>query len=143
MTAPTAERRLDGLVMGFRQAFPLYVLAWNKYPDIGYELDEMTDTVACKSMSHLFVDYCRARGIEARIMHGQDADDSCPMLDDHYWVKVRLGGSAFAVDWTARQFHNLDHPPSPKHADLSCPLIWQDPEHHPLVDFLSVTTVLR
>jgi len=49
-------------------------------------------------------------------------------------VRVRDSGTGCVldVDYTARQFHNLEWPPAPEHQDLPCPLIWPADGRHPV-----------
>ncbi|WP_051362608.1 hypothetical protein [Amycolatopsis thermoflava] len=45
---------------------------------------------------------------------------------DHWWVRIVLPDHReLNIDWTARQFYNLEQPHSPQHQDLPCPLVWQ------------------
>ncbi|GHE80841.1 hypothetical protein GCM10017786_08860 [Amycolatopsis deserti] len=45
---------------------------------------------------------------------------------DHWWVRIVLPSQQeINIDWTARQFYNLEQPHAPQHRDLPCPLIWQ------------------
>lgn len=115
-----------------------FVRPWARYPDVSAELDETMP--ACEGMStafYNFVDHEQFESVEV-------IEASAPLeadADYHRWVRIRCDGLVVNVDWTARQFHNLEWIEelgdwNPEHADLPCPMIWLgDGPEHPVVDF--------
>lgn len=101
---------------------------WSAYPDLDDAGQDRSDEVACEQMSRRFAELAAAAGLVTSLVRGSDADE--PLVDEHWWVQV----DGVNVDWTARQFHNLEHPANPAHADLPCPLVWRGAEH-PVVSF--------
>lgn len=118
--------RLDAVIAEF--AATADAVLWAAYPDLDDAGQDRTDQVACEQMSRGFA---AAAGVKARVVRGSDADE--PLVDEHWWVRV----GEVNVDWTARQFHNLEHPANPAHADLPCPLVWEG-DGHPVVSFQRV-----
>jgi hypothetical protein len=118
---------VEALTYGFRAVEPRLTEAWSRYPEGGADLDE-----ACETLTKLFTDYARTVGVEAvTIVAGLDPDRE---VEYHLWTRLRLNGRLVNVDWTARQFENLEWPPNPAHQDLPCPLIWEG-DSHPVVRF--------
>ena len=105
---------------------------WAAYPDLDDAGQDRSDEVACEQMSARFVRRAREAGLDATLVVGTDADE--PLVEEHWWAQVE----GLNVDWTARQFHNLEHPANPAHADLPCPLLWRGDEH-PVVSFRTRT----
>jgi hypothetical protein len=95
---------------------------WSLYPDISEEQDLATGSWAAKQASVLFVKFLAAYGIDARPVAAEQPDT--PFHEYHWWVRVDCPLGTVNVDWTARQFHNLEHPPLAAHADLSFPMVW-------------------
>lgn len=126
MTAPSLRRLLDG----FRAAQPDLAL-WERWPAVSSAEDARSDSFACETTSRLFAASCAEQGVRAGTVTGDDAEH--PHADYHAWTRVFLPEGAFDVDWTARQFHNLESPADPAHADLPCPLVWPASDVHPVV----------
>ncbi|MFF2678059.1 hypothetical protein ACFVRT_15920 [Arthrobacter koreensis] len=107
---------------------------WRRYPDISEEEDEATDDWACGEVSGQFAAYAREQGWDADVVTAQ-ADH--PMADEHVWVHLHRGGRTIAVDWTARQYHNLNEISwDPKVLSAPWPLTWNPdtaPNEHPLM----------
>lgn len=119
------RQELHDLLIRFVVSEPMADV-WRRYPDVTEAEDEATDGCACVSMSERF-----AALSGGTVIVGEDPDTG--WSDRHAWTRV----AGWNVDWTARQFHNLEHPPSPAHADLPCPLVWRG-EQHPVVAFRTV-----
>lgn len=100
------------------------VAVWRLVPDV----PEDADNEACDILSPRFTAFCRSRGLDAHTVRAEDFPH--PLTDYHWWTSVRVGPDSWAqVDWTARQFYNLDYPHNPAHADLPCPMVWVGAEH--------------
>lgn len=124
-----AALRVDGLESVLAPfAGTADALLWAAYPDLDDGGHDRTDEIACEQMSRAFAELAAAAGLDVALVRGTDADE--PLVDEHWWVRV----GTLHVDWTARQFHNLEHPANPDHADLPCPLVWDGAEH-PVVSF--------
>lgn len=122
-------------IAAFRAATPKLSI-WERWPDVTEDEDSFTDQWACEAVTREFVAFLQTRGwTNARAIRGDTSlDADC---DYHVWARV---GST-DIDWTARQFENLEHPRNPDHANIDCPLVWQHtkPDVHPVVGtFLSL-----
>lgn len=124
------QRRLNELLLAFRRSQPDLGI-WERYPDVSAAEDARTDTYACDQLSALFTDFCLAQGVAAVRVSADGALQA--FADYHLWTRVFVDGESFDVDWTARQYHNLQQPPVPEHADLPCPLVWAADDVHPVV----------
>jgi hypothetical protein len=112
------------VVEEFARADP-WVAAWRAYPDV----DEATDEAmpACVDMTERFVAFARSRGVEARTVTADDAEDG--EVWTHVFARLPDGTN---VDWTAPQFHNLRSEPT----YLPVPLVWRGTAaDHPVVKF--------
>lgn len=107
---------------------------WSRYPDVTEDEDLATDSYACYHATRDFVEYLRKQGVDALYV---EANFEHPMAGRHWWVRV--GDTDY--DWTARQYHNLEHPPAPEHADIACPLMWPAGEPHPIVGAYEVEQI--
>lgn len=116
---------LEDLLAAFATATPM-IDVWRRYPDITPDEDDRTDAWACQQASEEFVAFARAHGFHAVLI---TVAEPRPPEYDHYWSRVDNTN----VDWTARQYHNLKHPPAAKHQDLPCPLTWPAGEPHPIL----------
>ena len=110
---------------------------WRRYPHLTDEEHEATDAYACKSVSEALAKFLRAEGMPVGLVHARDALH--PMHDEHYWVRVF---GSVNVDYTANQFHNLEHPPAAEHADLPWPLVWNGMQSHPVSGNYGVVEIL-
>ena len=106
---------------------------WKRYPNVSERVDE--SMAVCDEMSRRFKSTLVTAGIEdARIVEASAAPT--PLTDYHQWVRVGTGPRCVNVDWTARQFHNLEHPPNPKHLRIPVPLVWLgEGPGHPVVPY--------
>ncbi|MCC3292612.1 hypothetical protein [Arthrobacter sp. zg-Y1110] len=131
--AADPEAETAQLLAGFTGTDPRLDI-WRRYPDITEDEDEATDDWACGEVSAQFADYARSEGWDAEVVEAQ-ADD--PWADLHVWVQLRRDGRTVAVDWTARQYHNLKElSRDPKVLAAPWPLTWdpdQDPGEHPFM----------
>lgn len=118
---------LTGLLAVFRAENPQLSI-WERYPNISDEEDAWTDSRACGYWSRRFTEFCRVRGVDAVALFADDAEEE--LAGEHCWTRV----DGVNVDWTARQFHNLEYPENPRHRNLPCPLVWTG-EQHPVVTF--------
>lgn len=116
-------------VAAFEEATP-NIGIWKRWPEVSQEEDEFTDTWACESVASEFAEFLQARGVQARLVRGEDSEH--PMHDSHCWVRVSCAAGEMDVDWTARQFYDLEWPPDENHQDLPCPLIWPAGDGHPV-----------
>ena len=129
------EHRSPPLTDGVRRALLAFravtpkLDVWERYPDLTAEEDALTDRWACEVVSRECVRFLRAVGIHADLIHAADAEH--PWHDEHYWVRIP-GPQSADIDFTARQFHNLEHPPRPEHQDLPCPMVWATNGQHPV-----------
>jgi hypothetical protein len=114
--AVISQELLDAL-MDFAAAEPM-VSAWEQFPHGTEEENESTYQWGSAEASKAFARFLTERGIPASIVHGKDSPVSV------HWVRTQVQGREVNVDWTARQFYNLDDPPQPVHADLPCPMVW-------------------
>lgn len=124
---------LEALV-GSYKAWNRALDIWRDYPDITPEQDAHTDTWACEQVSADFARFARHRGWNATVIYAEDSDT--PFTDYHAWVQLTKGGMTRAVDWTARQYHNLHQEDGhdPAILDLPWPLVWEPtaPGVHPV-----------
>lgn len=105
-----------------------HVALWRDYPDISEAQDEALP--ACEGISARFLAFARTRGFPAQLVRGEQADD--PLVWTHAWVRI----GTLNIDWTARQFHNLQPPPPLE--QLPTPLLWQGTgAEHPVCPFRS------
>lgn len=119
MTSPQTLRadkqpRLPRELVAALREFPdthVMLSVWRLYPYVSEADDQATDYWACRQASELFVAFLSERGMTARLVLGVDAE--APFLGYHWWVRVDCPLATANVDWTARQFHNLHHPPLP------------------------------
>lgn len=121
-----------------------FARAWARYPDVSAELDETMP--ACEGMSVAFYHHLEPDRFDAvEVIEASEAVEAD--ADYHLWVRVRSGDLWVNVDWTARQFHNLEWDDAlqdwnPAFADLPCPMLWLgDGPAHPVVDFTQQRTV--
>lgn len=131
-TVPVPD--LQSLIDGFTASDPRLDI-WRRYPDISWDEDEATDYWACEEVSAGFAAYARARGVDARVF---TATADHEWADVHAWVCISSGDTETAVDWTARQYHNLNAEGGrdPKVLDAPWPLVWDQngtPGRHPLM----------
>ena len=106
---------------------------WARYPDVSEQEDECTDEMDCLPMSRLFADRCREAGLNPVLVHGQEGWAGEDEVWTHWWVRFPgEGGQDVNVDWTVRQFHNLQDPPDMD--DMQVPTVWRG-DGHPLVTF--------
>lgn len=121
------------LLAGFEAADPQLDI-WRRYPDISDDEDDATDEWACGEVSEQFAAYAQSQGWEAEIV---EAVSEHPMADEHVWVHLHRGGQVTAVDWTARQYHNLNAiSRDPEVLAAPWPLTWdprETPDEHPLM----------
>ncbi|MGK3708638.1 hypothetical protein [Arthrobacter sp. IK3] len=111
---------------------------WRRYPEISDDEDEATDDWACGEVSEQFAAYAREHDWEAEVV---EALAEHPMADLHVWVHLHRAGRTIAVDWTARQYHNLNEiSRDPKVLSAPWPLTWdpeEQPDEHPLMGAFS------
>jgi hypothetical protein len=106
---------------------------WRRYPDISEEEDAYTDRWACEAVSDEFAVFARRHGWDAVVIFAEEAEK--PFADYHAWVRLSRGTDTYDVDWTARQYHNLDNEEGHDEAVLTLPwpLVWKDTGVHPIV----------
>jgi len=109
--------------------FESIIRIWMAYP--GITPDELQRTFEAggesKSVSEAFAKnlITRSADLDVFLVYG-DASNRYSAGGDHWWVRIALPDQReLNVDWTARQFHNLEQPHAPQHQDLPCPLIWE------------------
>ena len=132
--APSPAAGLQGLFADFTASDPRLDI-WRRYPDISWEEDEATDYWACEEVSAQFAEYARARGVDAQVF---TAIADHEWADRHAWVCISAGGQVTAVDFTARQYHNLntDGGRDPEVMAAPWPLVWDQESSggvHPLM----------
>lgn len=135
--APAAYWRVtrDMFVELFEQLHADDVSIWQRYPDVTEAEDARTDTMACEGMSTAFADLLlQYEANHVALVYADNADAS--LVGSHVWVRF----GRWNVDWTARQYFNLEHPHNPEHADLPCPLMWEG-DGHPVVAFRSFEVI--
>jgi len=119
----TARDQLDKVVEYFTDDNPL-VDVWKRVPDV----DDGDDDEACDTMAAAFTAFCAEYGLNARTTRAEGF--GIAFTDYHCWTSVQISPTEqVQVDWTARQFHNLDYPTNPAHADIACPLVWTGDAH--------------
>ena len=107
------------------------------YPD-----ESAWESPDCDEMSRRFLQLARAEGLDGYLIRAESLDEG-----SHWFTVLALSGSAdatdmVAVDWTARQFYNADHPRVPADpGSIPCPLVFDWPGPYPLdrVSFHSET----
>lgn len=105
---------------------------WRRYPHITEYEDEATDDYACDQVSRQLAVFLAARDFDVQVTVAGEADH--PMACEHVWVTVSTPAGPLNVDFTARQYHNLEHPPAPEHQNLPCPMVWAGAGNsHPVV----------
>mgnify|MGYP000567511529 CR=1 FL=1 len=133
VTLPPAGADTAALLDGFVSSNPKLDI-WRRYPDISEDEDDATDEWACAEVSGEFAEYAQSQGWEAEVV---EAVSEHPMADEHVWVHLHRGGQVTAVDWTARQYHNLEEiSRDPKVMGAPWPLTWdprETPDEHPLM----------
>ncbi len=95
------------------------------YPD-----EDEWESPDCDVMSARFLDLARSAGVDGHIVRADSLDEG-----SHWFAVVTdpHSGQQFAVDWTARQFHNAGHPLPPTDPELiTCPLVFEWPAVYPL-----------
>lgn len=122
---------LDALLEQFPVDHPK-VDVWRRWPDVTDSEYVAADTWECIHAAHAFADFARTAGLEATVVVGTESEQ--PYDGFHAWTVVTEANGLTAVDWTARQFYNLQEPPAAEHADLPCPMIWhpQSLGEHPI-----------
>jgi hypothetical protein len=101
---------------------------WRRYPNVTSGEDQEIDTYACEQVSKAFAQHAAAHGLRVWCVQ---ADGACtPFIGEHWWTVVLVGDEVRHVDWTARQFHNLECPPNPQHANIPFPLLWASSWRH-------------
>lgn len=108
---------------------------WRRWPYVTEEEADSTDTWECAQVSASFAAHARACGYGAVVV---EADMKAPLAGTHVWTEVQADGQTVAVDWTARQYHNLwkadGHDPAVLR--VSWPLLWRpesrEPGDHPI-----------
>lgn len=109
---------------------------WNRYPDVSDADDAYTDTWACEQVSSEFTAFARSHGWDAEWIRGADPEN--PLAFDHSWVRLTRDAFVVDVDWTARQFHNLNvvYGYDSDVLSLPWPLVWDPsvagPDTHPI-----------
>lgn len=139
MTTPAVDALwqdvLDLFIERFKQTHGPRVDIWSRYPYVTEEDDESTYSGGYDEMSTAFADViAQYHGRQASLVYGDDPQ--LPFVGKHSWVRY----GRYSIDWTARQFYNLEQPPNPAHADLPCPLIWEG-EQHPIVPFSTIKVI--
>lgn len=133
LAAATKDTGMEELVAGFVSSDPRLDI-WRRYPDITDDENDETDDWACGEVSAQFVVWARSQGWDAETVTAQ-ADD--PWADEHVWVALSHEGKVTAVDFTARQYHNLaEISRDPKVLGASWPLAWDpaaSPAEHPFM----------
>jgi hypothetical protein len=115
------SHKLMEALLDFPDAEPK-VAVWEQFPHGTEEENEVTYQWGPREASEAFARFLTERGIPASIVHAQDSP--VPFHSELHWVRTEVDGRVVNVDWTARQFYNLEHPPQPVHADLPCPMVW-------------------
>lgn len=107
---------------------------WRRYPYISDAEDARTDRWACMSASRAFTKLAnQMRPGSAFTVRGDDAEAA--FLGEHFWsvfTPADWGGVPVAVDFTARQFHNLDGTAGQEALRVSWPLLWKASLDHPV-----------
>lgn len=98
---------------------------WRRYPEVSEAEDEVTDSFACIQVSSGFAEFARARGWDATVLLAEGPEH--PMAGHHAWVRIRDARWDYDVDFTARQYHNLDRVEGRDPAVLRqpWPLVWE------------------
>ncbi len=130
---------LSDLLAGFRAAHPKLSI-WERYPNVHVAEDDWTSFYACNYWPDQFAEYARARGADAVTVHGQQPEEE--LAGEHRWTRV----SGVNVDWTARQFWNLNmglplgkgRHSTRELSSLPCPMVWLG-EAYPLVEYGRIT----
>lgn len=122
---------LAELLTAFQEQEPLLDV-WRRYPEITEPEDSMTDSWACEGVTRDFVEFAQANGWEARAYKVAATN---PHADLHTWAIIYRDDEEWAVDWTARQFHNLNADElDPAALAAPWPLVWEPAEgFHPVM----------
>lgn len=100
---------------------------------------EDRETVDCDVISERFVVWLEAREVTSHLVHVRPLQDTGELYSDHWFVALDYVG--LAVDWTARQFHNVPKP-SVGADTIDCPLVFEWPGIYPL-PYVSFTEVVE
>lgn len=130
---------LAAAINSFEAATP-NIAIWKRWPAVTEAEDALTDSWACESVSVEFASHLTANGIPARLVRAVECLDFS-MHDSHTWVRGHLPEGDIDIDWTARQFHDLEWPPLPEHQNLPCPLVFAASDTHPVSGRYSAVTV--
>jgi hypothetical protein len=88
---------------------------WRRVP----EVEEGEDDEGCDVLAVRFAAMCPQLGPQnVKVTFDR------PWVDYHVWTALTTGGAVWNVDWTARQYHNLEDPPVRWQQSLPCPLVW-------------------
>lgn len=119
----------------FREQNP-HARVWAEDIVHGHEEEEPDDLPACEGMSRAFRDHLRAHGVhDPHVVQADQAEHE--WADYHQFTRVPHPEGDFNIDWTARQFRNLDNPVKPEHYEQTeqVPLVWRGRAHqHPVSD---------
>lgn len=129
------EGALHEHIESFRAENP-HARVWSKDIVHGSEDEEPPDLPACEGMSRAFRDHLAQRGVQgAHVIQADEAEH--PDAYYHQFTRIPHSEGDINVDWTARQFRNLDWPVKQEHYDQTeqVPLIWRGHARgHPVSD---------
>jgi hypothetical protein len=93
----------------------------------GSEPEEFAEAPDCDVMAERFVEFAKADGYEAEVVECDVSAvyESC--VDKHWFAVV----DGIGVDWTARQFHNVQGQPL-DYSQIPCPLLFVWPGPYPI-----------
>lgn len=116
---------------------------WRDYPNISQADGDLTDAWACHQVSDEFARFAADRGVHAlRVTASRFAD---PWIGEHAWtVLLHSRRGRWHVDFTARQFHNIDGPGAERALTGVWPLTWPAPTEshwHPIAGGFTTITI--
>jgi len=126
------EGALHEHIESFRRENP-HAKVWTHDIIHGDSDEEPPDLPACEGLSQAFRDHLLARGVQGA--HVVQAEH--PWADYHQFTRVPHPEGDFNIDWTARQYRNLDEPRNPLHYEQTekVPLVWRGhARNHPVSD---------
>lgn len=122
-------------IASFRDQNP-HARVWSGQIVHGNEDEEPAGLPACEGMSKAFREHLLARGVRGAHVIEADSGEH-PWADYHRFTRIPHPEGDINVDWTARQFRNLDSPVNPEHYEQTekVPLVWRGhAREHPVTD---------
>ncbi|QYN17528.1 hypothetical protein [Amycolatopsis sp. DSM 110486] len=128
MLNPTSTKDLPAdvhrAVATFLDAQPS-VRIWQAFPDVTEAEYDQLDSWECLHVAEEFARHLAAAGVwRVELVKAEHSEH--PLAGFHAWTRaVTDNATHINIDWTARQFYNLETPTAPRHLDIPAPLLWE------------------